>query len=209
VVRPFGRRASPFIGKDMKVRSPHFLLFSGTCHSGYEEPDEPDRWRFVLESVNGDGTFEASDAEPGVARERLELLSLVRGLEALDQPSRVTLVTPSRYITSGMRYGMPEWRENKWRWERFGQQVPVKNADLWKRVDRALYYHDVDCKFWRLDGSHQISSGDSSRPRRRRSKRRASSGPLQSASSSLSFWGSLSGLVRGWQSNQVHELPGE
>ena len=91
---------------------------------------------------------EASDNEPGTRGERLKLLAVVRGLEALEQPSRVTLITPSRYVGRGIRSGINTWRENDWRWERFGQMVDVKHADLWKRVDRAMAFHTIDCRVW-------------------------------------------------------------
>ena len=76
----------------------------------------------------------AEDIEPDIQGERLELLTVVRGLEALDQPVPVTLMTPSIYVREGIRYGLAEWRRNGWRWESFGQMVPVKNCDLWQRV---------------------------------------------------------------------------
>ena len=135
----------------MSVQPPHFLLFSGVCRGDAQRSIKPPSWRFVLESVGGQDSIEAVDSEPGVQGERLELLAVVRGLEALDQPSAVTLITPSRYVNSGLRFGIQQWRQNNWRWERFGQRVPIKNADLWQRVDGALRYHDVDCKYWRLD----------------------------------------------------------
>ena len=189
--------ASPLAGENMNARPPHFLLFSGACRSDRAGCDAPDRWRFVLESVHGDGTLEASDSEPGVAGERLELLSVVRGLEALDQPSRVTLVTPSRYITSGMRYGVREWRDSEWRWERFGHQVPVKNADLWQRVERALQFHNVDCKFWQFDVAQtepvETTGKNAHRSRGKRRKRETTS----VIPPSRSVWDSLTELMRG------------
>lgn len=129
---------------------PHFLLFSRAEWNG----SSPGTWHFVLESVDGQGIVEASDREPGLRRERLELLAVVRGLEALDQPSRVTLVTPSRRIARGFRSGLDEWRTRRWRWERDGRWVPIKNRDLWQRVDRALQFHRVECRTWRFDGAH-------------------------------------------------------
>ena len=95
--------------------------------------------------------LEAADDEPESDPARLELLAVVRGLEALDQPSRVTLVTPSRYVTRGLRFGLDEWRENGWQWERFGEMQRVKNCDLWQRIDRAMRYHRIDCRDWRFD----------------------------------------------------------
>ncbi|HIN96160.1 MAG TPA: hypothetical protein EYN03_11000, partial [Planctomycetes bacterium] len=124
----------------MSVQPPHFLLFSGVCRGDAQRSAKPSSWRFVLESVGGQDSIEAVDSEPGVQGERLELLAVVRGLEALDQPSAVTLITPSQYVNSGLRFGIQQWRQNNWRWERFGQRVPIKNADLWQRVDGALRY---------------------------------------------------------------------
>lgn len=132
------------------VESPHYLLFSearGRDRSGH--------WHFVLQSVDGSHKFEATDDEPNVAGERLELLSLVRGLEALEQPSRVTIVTRSRYVNRGIVHGLDEWRAAGWNWEKFGQMVPVKDSDLWRRVDHALRFHRVDCRCWRFDAPHE------------------------------------------------------
>ena len=150
----------------MSAPKPHFLLFSeahrrsgsATDPSGVgpilaQADNSPPRgkWRFVLESLDSGKRLEVSDEEGEAGRDRLDLLAVVRGLEALDQPSRVTLVTPSRYVTRGLRYGLPQWRENQWRWERFGQLAPVNNSDLWQRIDGALRYHTLDCRMWRYD----------------------------------------------------------
>lgn len=103
----------------------------------------------------------ASDHEPASCGERLELLAVVRGLEALDGPSRVTLVTKSRYVSRGMKHGLAEWRANEWRWERFGRIVPVKDSDLWQRVDRALLFHEVDCQAWQFEASTETVADSS------------------------------------------------
>src|SRR5690349_9512599 len=117
----------------MSVPAPHFLLFSES-----DRGETEGKWRFVLQTVDGSQMLEAADGEPGVQGERLELLAVVRGLEALEQPSRVTLVTPSTYVNRGLTYGLAEWRSNGWQWEHFGEMAPVKNRDLWQRIDRAL-----------------------------------------------------------------------
>jgi ribonuclease HI len=100
----------------------------------------------VLQSDNGATQLDVSAAEPGVSPERLELLAAVRGLEALDQPSQVTLYTASRSLRQGLQYGLAEWRENRWQWEHFGRLTPIKNADLWQRIDRAMHIHDIRCR---------------------------------------------------------------
>jgi ribonuclease HI len=133
----------------MCVATPHYLLFSESCRKNTQG-----QWRFVLQSIDGSDQLEATDEEPGALGERLELLAVVRGLEALDQPSRVTLVTPSKYVNRGLTYGLEEWRTNGWHWEHFGEMVPVKNRDLWQRVDRALGYHKLECRTWRFDLPH-------------------------------------------------------
>ena len=130
----------------MAIPAPHFVLFSETS----VQDDEP-QWRFMLTSSDGQQKLIAADHEPHTYGERLELLSVVRGLEALDQPSQVTLVTDSRFVAQGMTHGLSEWRENDWCWERFGELTPVKHRDLWQRVDRALAFHQVDCRTWRFD----------------------------------------------------------
>ena len=131
---------------------PHYLLFSDADTDSAS--DNPRRWRFRLEALDGTAELEAADEEPELERDRLALLAVVRGLEALDQPSRVTLVTSSRYVARGLRFGLEDWRQNCWQWERFGRLTPVKNNDLWQRVDRALRFHQVECRTWRFDAAH-------------------------------------------------------
>ena len=137
----------------MMPSTPEYQLYSESTQG-----DQPGRWRFVLRAGDGSEPVVAEDVEPEVRGERLELLSVVRGLEALDQPSRVTLMTPSVYVREGIRYGLEEWRSNDWQWESFGRMIPVKNSDLWQRVDRAMQYHDVDCCVWRFDPPHESLS---------------------------------------------------
>lgn len=132
----------------MVLDKPHFLLFcdSHIASRKAEAPPAVGRWHFVLERLDVSERLEATDTERAVPRDRLSLLAVVRGLEALEQPSAVTLVTTSRYVSRGLRYGLGEWREANYSWEHFGVQKPIRNADLWQRVDCALHYHHVDCR---------------------------------------------------------------
>ena len=77
----------------MHASLPHYLLQAETYRSGRGLP----RWRFNLQAVGSDERLTAADNESTIRRSRLELLAVVRGLEALDSPSRVTLLTRSRY----------------------------------------------------------------------------------------------------------------
>lgn len=100
-------------------------------------------------------TVAACDGEAGADEDRLALLAVVRGLEALDQPAEVSIVTRSASVLRGLTRGLDEWRNNHWRWERFGRLTPITNADLWRRVDQALQYHTVHCRSWRTDQAPQ------------------------------------------------------
>jgi ribonuclease HI len=125
-----------------------YLLLTET----YPEPGENvgGQWRFVLQPTPAGNRLEVSDFEEGISSERLQLLAVVRGLEAIDGRAQVTLVTSSRYVSRGVRFGLELWRENDWQWERFGEMLPIKNLDLWQRVDRALQFHTIECRVWRL-----------------------------------------------------------
>ncbi len=148
-------------GTAMNVPPPHFQLFSHAsasrtaAHAGSD--DSSGAWRFILKREDGRVEAEAADEEPGTPADRLELLAIVRGLEALDQPSRVTLFTASRYVARGLRFGLESWRESDWQWERFGQMQPVKNADLWQRIDQAMRFHQVDVRTPRYDALDDLS----------------------------------------------------
>ena len=129
--------------------SPHFVLFSQI-----DRQRRTGSWRFSLQSKDGSTRFEAADREPEARGERLELLTIVRGLEALDQPSRVTVCSAGTYVQRGVRYGLEEWRASDWMWERYGEWVPIKNADLWQRLDRVLQFHQVEFRRYRVDRAH-------------------------------------------------------
>jgi ribonuclease HI len=125
----------------MPADRPHFLLLAeATCSA-----DDERQWQFALEPVEGGDRITANDVESKVSCDRLELLAAVRGLEALEQPSRVTLLTCSLYVRRGINHDLGRWRESHWRWERFGRLVPIRDQDLWQRLDRALAIHDVAC----------------------------------------------------------------
>lgn len=125
----------------MQPTSPHFLLFAAAtrhaCQLG--------RWRFVLAPIGAGQRMVAADCEPDMDRNRLELLAVVRGLEALEQPSHVTLLTRSRYVRRGIGHDLCHWREANWRWESFGKLVPIRDLDLWQRVNRTLAFHEIEC----------------------------------------------------------------
>ncbi|SRR6056297_481019 len=99
-------------------------------------------WRFTLETAVGETQLDIQEKEFG-SPNRLALLAVVRGLEAIEGAASVTLISTSRYVIRGLRDSLHRWRENGFQWENFGRIVPVENADLWRRVDHALRFHQV------------------------------------------------------------------
>lgn len=150
--------------------APHYLLLTGSQQSlpvevskASQDPQQGlhpsgGSWHFVLEPIGSGSRIEADEIEPDIIGERLNLLAVVRGIEALEQPSKVTLITPSKYVGRGIRSGIAFWREHNWHWERFGEMAPVKHNDLWKRIDRAMQIHKVDCRIWSMSSRSSKSN---------------------------------------------------
>lgn len=124
--------------KDAEVCSDYLLVCEATACSLSEGT-----WRFSLESFDGQPVFDAGDTDLGDLN-RLTLLAAVRGLEAIDGPSSVTLLSHNRYLVRSLSDSLPRWRENNFVWEHFGRRIDVQHADLWRRVDRALSIHRVE-----------------------------------------------------------------
>jgi ribonuclease HI len=144
----------------MTSPKPHYLLFCDGILPAQGEGAGAQRgkWRFVLEDLVSGEKVEATDQEVGCAPDRAALVAVLRGLEALEQPSRVTLVTTNRYVTRGLQYGLTEWRDNDYSWEHFGAVQPIRNADIWKRIDRALAFHQVQCRWMAQEAGHDAGS---------------------------------------------------
>jgi ribonuclease HI len=135
---------------------PHYLLWTQSFRTSSATHEEAIRslapalfgWRFTLEAPEPQVHLEAEEEETSASLERAELLAVVRGLEALDQPSNVSLYTSSRFVLAGLRYGIVEWRETNWHWEWFGKWAPVAHQDLWRRVEVALRFHELEPRWW-------------------------------------------------------------
>lgn len=72
---------------------------------------------------------------------RMELMAPIRALEALKRPSTVQLYTDSTYVRNGITQWLPRWKGNGWQTQ---AKAPVKNADLWQRLDAAARQHQVE-----------------------------------------------------------------
>jgi len=91
---------------------------------------------------------ELAGGEPMTTNNRMELMAAIAALEALKRPSSVVLVTDSAYLRSGITSWIEGWKRNGWR---TADKKPVKNEDLWRRLDAARARHRVD---WRWTRGH-------------------------------------------------------
>jgi ribonuclease HI len=85
-------------------------------------------------------TRELSGFVPETTNNRMELLAAISALEALKRPMPVSLFTDSNYLRQGITAWLPEWKARGWR---TAAKEPVKNQDLWQRLEVALARHDV------------------------------------------------------------------
>jgi ribonuclease HI len=99
----------------------------------------PGGWGAILRY--GDHVRELYGGEPGeTTNNRMELMAAIRALEALTRPSVVVLHTDSSYLRNGILSWLPNWKRNGWR---TADKKPVKNADLWQRLEAAIHQHEV------------------------------------------------------------------
>ena len=71
---------------------------------------------------------------------QMELLAAISALEALDRPSKLKIITDSSYVKNGVTQWLENWKNNKWK---TASKKPVKNAELWRRLDQARSSHEV------------------------------------------------------------------
>ncbi len=94
---------------------------------------------------------ELSGGEPATTNNRMELMAAIMGLEAIKRASRVRLYTDSAYLRNGITQWIGGWRANGWR---TADRKPVKNVDLWQRLDAAIRDHRVSWHWVRGHAGH-------------------------------------------------------
>jgi ribonuclease HI len=94
---------------------------------------------------------ELSGAEPLTTNNRMELMAAIMALEALKRPSTVCLSTDSLYLKDGISRWIHNWKRNGWK---TADKKPVKNADLWQRLEAALKTHRVRFEWVRGHAGH-------------------------------------------------------
>ncbi|PJJ58276.1 ribonuclease HI [Mumia flava] len=98
----------------------------------------PGGWGAVLRS--GDHVKELHGGDPATTNNRMELMAAIAALEALTRPAEVDLHTDSSYVRNGILSWLAGWKANGWR---TSAKKPVKNEDLWRRLDEAAARHEV------------------------------------------------------------------
>ena len=106
----------------------------------------PGGWGAILKF--GDKTRELSGGEPHTTNNRMELSAAISALEALKRPCAIDLHTDSQYLRQGITQWLKGWKRNGWR---TADKKPVKNEDLWRRLDEAANLHEIE---WRWVKGH-------------------------------------------------------
>jgi len=116
-----------------------FAYTDGACSGN----PGPGGWGVLLIAREGGAVVkerELSGGEPQTTNNRMELMAAIAALESLARPSALTIVTDSAYVKNGVTSWIHGWKRNGWK---TADRKPVKNIDLWQRLDAAQARHRV------------------------------------------------------------------
>lgn len=116
-----------------------FAYTDGACSGN----PGPGGWGALLVARDGETVIrerELSGGEALTTNNRMELLAAISALEALGRPTTITVVTDSAYVKNGIAGWIEGWKRNGWK---TADRKPVKNEDLWRRLDEARARHRV------------------------------------------------------------------
>jgi len=91
---------------------------------------------------------------PETTNNRMELMAAIQALETLNKPCSVNLNTDSKYVLQGITEWMPNWKKRDWK---TASRQPVKNEDLWRRLDAAIQRHQIT---WQWVKGHNGDPGN-------------------------------------------------
>ena len=109
----------------------------------------PGGWGVLLR--HGAAEKELCGGEAATTNNRMELMAAIKAIEALRRPSRVRLHTDSTYLRDGITRWIRGWKANGWK---TAAKKPVKNVDLWKRLDALAAGHEIDWRWVRGHAGH-------------------------------------------------------
>ena len=133
----------------MSPTLPHVIIHTDGACSGNPGPGG---WAAIL--AFGESEKELKGGELLTTNNRMELMAAIAALEALKRPCRVDLHTDSQYLRSGITSWITKWKQNGWR---TADKKPVKNVDLWRRLDAALSDHEIRWHWVRGHAGHDIN----------------------------------------------------
>ena len=110
----------------------------------------PGGWGVSLEYNGHEKHLKGSEAQ--TTNNRMELMAAISGLEQLRETCRVDLYTDSRYVMDGITSWIDGWKRNGWK---NASKKPVKNAELWQRLDQARSVHDVEWHWVKGHAGHE------------------------------------------------------
>ncbi|MEK9733551.1 MAG: ribonuclease HI [Paracoccaceae bacterium] len=116
-----------------------FAFTDGACAGN----PGPGGWGVVLQAKDGDALLKERELCGGAAEttnNRMELTAAIEALETLERESKITLITDSVYVKDGITKWLSGWKKNGWR---TAAKKPVKNAELWQKLDAAQARHQV------------------------------------------------------------------
>ena len=129
--------------------TPKVVIFTdGACRGN----PGPGGWGALLMS-NGKER-ELCGGELATTNNRMELMGAIQALEALNKPCQVELHTDSQYVRTGITEWLAGWKARGWR---TAAKAPVKNEDLWKRLDAARLRHTVDWRWVKGHNGHELN----------------------------------------------------
>ena len=110
----------------------------------------PGGWAALLRSQGVEKMF--SGAEQVTTNNQMELMAAIQGLEALKRETTVSLTTDSQYVRQGITQWIHGWKRNGWK---TSQKQPVKNKELWQRLDAAVESHKVEWHWVKGHSGHE------------------------------------------------------
>ncbi len=114
----------------------------------------PGGWGVLLRAIDGKTILKERELKGGEAdttNNRMELLAAINALETLERPAKVTIVTDSAYVKNGVTSWIFGWKKNGWK---TAAKKPVKNVELWQRIDEAQARHDVTWEWVKGHAGH-------------------------------------------------------
>lgn len=115
----------------------------------------PGGWGALMQAKDGNAIVKERELKGGeklTTNNRMELLAAINALEALERASAITIVTDSTYVKNGVTSWIHGWKKNGWK---TAAKKPVKNDDLWKRLDEAQARHDVTWEWVKGHAGHK------------------------------------------------------